>query len=179
MNSDFYTNNRLLIAFASALVVLIHLLFEYFHGGVVTHYFMQEGSLPGISNWWGLISFPVLVWIVLLRIEKRKRSSSQKIEQSSTILYRLFSGILFGVVVSYLFSIESNILDYLMLGLFGLSIFIPLYYGEYLVGFTLGTMYVFGANIPIIGGLVLLFILFALNRLPRFIYSFVQSKIRR
>ena len=63
-----------------------------------------------------------------------------------------------------------------MLGLFGLSLFVPLYYGEYLVGFTLGTMFVFGANIPIIGGLVLITIFFVLYKLPRFIYRFVQSK---
>lgn len=176
MNSDFYAKNRLLIVVGAALVVLAHLLFEHFHGGVVTHYFMQDGSLPGISNWWGLLSFPLATWIVLLRIEKRKSSSPQKIDRGSSTLYRLAGGIIFGIVVSYLFSIESSVLDYLMLGLFGLSLFIPLYYGEYLIGFTIGTMYVFGANIPIIGGLILISILFLLYSIPRFIYRFVRSK---
>ncbi|MEO9887229.1 MAG: hypothetical protein ABJR05_04390 [Balneola sp.] len=176
MNLDFYKKNRILLIFGSVLLVLVHLVFEHFHGGVVSHYLMQDDSLPGISNCLGLITFPVLVWFVLLSIEIRKRSSSQKIEQGSTILYRFLSTVLFGVVVSYLFSIESSILDYLMLGLFGLSLFVPLYYGEYLVGFTLGTMFVFGANIPIIGGLVLITIFFVLYKLPRFIYRFVQSK---
>ena len=177
MNSDFYKKNRILIIFGSVLLVLAHLVFEHFHGGVVTHYVLQDDTLPGISNWWGLLTFPLATWIVLLRIEKRKNSAPQKIERGSTILYRLFSAVLFGVLVSYLFSIESSVLDYLMLGLFGLSLFIPLYYGEYLLGFTIGTMYVFGANIPLFGGVVLILILFLLYNIPRFVFRFVRSKI--
>lgn len=175
MNSDFFKKNRLLFIFGSALLVLGHLVFEHFHGGVVTHYFLQDDSIPGISNWWGLLTFPLATWIVLLSIEKRKASSPQKIEQVSTIIYRLFSAVLFGVLVSYLFSIESSVLDYLMLSLFAISLFIPLYFGEYLLGFTIGTMHVFGANIPLIGGVVLILILFLLYTIPRFIYGLIKN----
>tara|TARA_R110002126_G_scaffold19675_6_gene73891 strand:+ start:606 stop:1145 length:540 start_codon:yes stop_codon:yes gene_type:complete len=179
MNSDFYQKNKLLITFGFALLVLAHLIFEHFHGGVVTHYLLQDDSLPGLSNWLGLITLPIVVWVTLLRIDKRKGSSEHNERNGSVILYRFITSVLFGVLVSYLFSIESSFLDYMMLSLFVLSLFIPLYFGEFLVGFTVGTMYVFGANIPIIGGLVLLLILFVLYRLPRFVYRFVQSKIRR
>lgn len=175
MNSDFLKKNRLLIMFGSIALVLGHLLFEHFHGGVVTHYVLQDDSLPGISNWWALLTFPLATWIVLLSIEKRKAPSPQKIDRGSTILYRLFSAVLFGVLVSYLFSIESSVLDYLMLSLFALSLFIPLYFGEYLLGFTIGTMFVFGANIPLIGGVVLILILFLLYTIPRFIYGLIKN----
>lgn len=171
------TTNKVLLTASSAFIVLAHLVFEYYHGGVVTHYILQDGSLPGISNWWGLISLPTIVWFTLLGIEKRKESSVINDDNSSTIKYRLVSGIIFGLIVSYLFSIESGFLDYLMLGLFVLSLFIPLYFGEYLVGFTLGTMYMFGANIPIIGGLILLTVFFALFKLTRFILNFIRSKV--
>ncbi|HAH52283.1 MAG TPA: hypothetical protein DCL80_13930, partial [Balneola sp.] len=63
------------------------------------------------------------------------------------------------------------------LSLFALSLFIPLYFGEYLLGFTIGTMFMFGANIPIIGGIVLISILFLLYRIPRFVFRFVGSKM--
>ena len=64
-----------------------------------------------------------------------------------------------------------------MLGLFILALFLPLYFGEYLVGFTIGAMYVFGANIPLIGGVILLLILLILYKFPRMIIMFVQSKV--
>ncbi|MEP2447602.1 MAG: hypothetical protein ABJI69_10260 [Balneola sp.] len=64
-----------------------------------------------------------------------------------------------------------------MLGLFALSLFIPFYFGEYILGFTIGTMYVFVANIPIIGCIVLISLLFLLYNIPRIIYRFVRSKI--
>ena len=176
MNSDFYSRYKVQLTFLSAIIVLAHLTIEYFQGGVVTHYFMQDGSLPGISNWWGLISLPALVWIVLSRIERRKRPYEQNSRNNIKVLYRLASSILFGIVVSYLFYIESSFLDYLMLGLFTLSLFIPLYFGEYLIGFTIGTMYVFGANIPLIGGCILLLLLLILYKLPRLIIKIVRTK---
>ncbi len=175
MNSDFLKKRKVLLTLLSVFLVLLHLLVEYFQGGIVTHYFLQSGSLPGISNWWGLISFPLTTWVVLTRIEKRKPSSSKR--ENLVILYRFISGVLFGVLVSYLFTIDSGFLDYLMLGLFVLSFFIPLYFGEYLIGYTLGGMYVFGANILIIGGSILILILFTLYSIPRFIYKLFRKKV--
>jgi len=167
--------NKVFITLFSALLVFVHLLFEHFHGGIVTHYILQDDSLPGISNWWGLLTFPLATWVVLLRIEKRNNASQK--ERNKNVLYRLVSAIIFGIVVSYLFSIESTGLDYLMLSLFALSLFIPLYFGEYLLGFTIGTMFVFGANIPIIGGIVLISLLFLLYNIPRFVFRFVRYKL--
>jgi hypothetical protein len=167
--------NKVFITLFSALLVFGHLLVEHFHGGVVTHFILQDDSLPGISNWWGLLTFPLATWVVLLRIEKRNNASQK--ERNKNVLYRLVSAIIFGIVVSYLFSIESTGLDYLMLSLFALSLFIPLYFGEYLLGFTIGTMFVFGANIPIIGGIVLISLLFLLYNIPRFVFRFVRYKL--
>lgn len=175
MSPDFYSNYKVQLTILSALIVLAHLMLEYLQGGVVTHYFMQYGSLPGISNWWGLLTFPVFVWMVLSNIDRRKQDGEPK--GMSTIIYHLLCSALFGVVVSYLFIIESSFLDYLMLGLFILALFLPLYFGEYLVGFTIGAMYVFGANIPLIGGVILLLILLILYKFPRMIIMFVQSKV--
>lgn len=175
MELDLIKKNKVFITLFSALLVFVHLLFEHFHGGIVTHFILQDDSLPGISNWWGLLTFPLATWVVLLRIEKRNIASEK--EHNKNVLYRLVSAIMFGIVVSYLFSIESTGLDYLMLTLFALSLFIPLYFGEYLLGFTIGTMFMFGANIPIIGGIVLISILFLLYRIPRFVFRFVGSKM--
>lgn len=175
MELDFIKKNKVFITLFSALLVFGHLLVEHFHGGVVTHYILQDDSLPGISNWWGLLTFPLATWVVLLRIEKRNNASEK--EHNKNVLYRLVSAIIFGIVVSYLFSIESTGLDYLMLTLFAFSLFIPLYFGEYLLGFTIGTMFMFGANIPIIGGIVLLSLLFLLYNIPRFVFRYVRSKL--
>ena len=86
MNLDFYKKNRILLIFGSVLLVLVHLVFEHFHGGVVTHYFLQDDTLPGISNWWGLLTLPLATWVVLMSIEKRKIFTPQKIERGPTIL---------------------------------------------------------------------------------------------
>lgn len=175
MELELIKKNKVFITLFSALLVFGHLLVEHFHGGVVTHFILQDDSLPGISNWWGLLTFPLATWVVLLRIEKRNNASQK--ERNKNVLYRLVSAIIFGIVVSYLFSIESTGLDYLMLSLFALSLFIPLYFGEYLLGFTIGTMFVFGANIPIIGGIVLISLLFLLYNIPRFVFRFVRYKL--
>lgn len=177
MASDFFSKNKVLLTILSALIVLAHLIFEYFHGGIVTHYFMQNGNLPGISNVWGLVSFTLFVWVALLRIERRKSTDESNNSNKAVVFYRLLSAIIFGVLVSYLFSNNSSLLDYLMLGLFGLSVFVPLYFVEYLIGFTIGTMYMFGANIPLIGGLILLFIFLVLFKLPRIILRIIRSKL--
>ncbi len=176
MNPDFYSKHKVTITLGAALIVLVHLLIEHFHGRVVTHYLMQSDALPGISNWWGLITFPAAVWIVLTRIQKRASPNSTDAKEHALILYRLLSGIFFGVLVSYLFSIESSVLDYLMLALIGLSIFMRLYFGEYLIGFILGGMYVFGANILLIGGSVLILIFLSLYKIPRMVFKLFRSK---
>ncbi len=173
MNPNFFLKYKVQFTLLSAVIVLVHLLFEYQQGGVITHYFMQDGSLPGISNWWGLLSFPVLVWVVISDMERRNRIGNSR---SIIFLYRILGSVIFGVIVSYLFSMNSYILDYLMMSIFILALFLPLYFGEYLIGFTIGTMYVFGANIPIIGGTILLLILLILYKFPRVLVNLARSR---
>ena len=46
-------------------------LWDYFHGGVPGHHLLKRKDLPEISNWWGLISIPLVTYISLKKIEKR------------------------------------------------------------------------------------------------------------
>ncbi|MBO6523373.1 MAG: hypothetical protein JJ971_06070 [Balneolaceae bacterium] len=176
MHPNFLENNKALITASFTLLVLAHLLIEHFQGGVVTHYFFQNDSLPGISNWWGLLTVPITSWLVLLRIEKRNNSNESETSQNQVVIYRFISGIIFGVLLTYFFSIGSKAPEYMMLGLFAISLFIPLHFGEYLMGFVLGAMYVLGANIPITAGIILMILFFTIYKLPRFIYSFITQK---
>mgnify|MGYP000436292877 CR=1 FL=1 len=76
MELELIKKNKVFITLFSALLVFVHLLFEHFHGGIVTHFILQDDSLPGISNWWGLLTFPLATWVVLLRIEKRNNAKA-------------------------------------------------------------------------------------------------------
>ena len=143
--------NKLTLTLSAALLALLHLLWEYFNGGVVTHYPLADASNPGISNWWGLLSFPALTWIALSIIEKR--SSTEKGEAASSIVFRhqyFLAGLTFGLMASLLWAFgQEEILQYVMLLPLVLSLFLRIYLPETTLGFVLGMAYTFGGILPI------------------------------
>lgn len=153
------------------------LIWEYFHGGVPSHHILQQKDLPEISNWWGILLLPVLSWILLGRIEKRiykqglliQKSKNQSKKIGGLFLLGMLLGIL--IVVSFTNGYQF-ILDNVLYIFLALSLMLPLYYSEFILGFVLGMVYTFGTILPTI------FILL-IAALGFIIYRFIHPLILR
>lgn len=66
---------KLTLIIVSVIPALALILWEYFNGGVATHYPGADSSNLGLSNWWGLLTIPTLTWAALSLI-KRRRSAN-------------------------------------------------------------------------------------------------------
>ncbi len=135
-------------AFTLALIT-----FEHFDGGVITHYPLADDNLPGISNWWGMLTIPLLTWITLSL--KERTAGDDKSETSIDNPY-LLGGLVFGLIVAILWEIDQEaILQYFIMLPVLLALFAKVYLPESLLGFALGMLYTFGGVLPIGIGLVL------------------------
>ncbi|MGB5190858.1 hypothetical protein [Robiginitalea sp.] len=145
-------------------LVLIHVLWEYFHGGVTSHHLLASEEMPAISNWWGLLSVPVLTWITLTRIEvRRKNSSLQAGEFSAQVFRGFFGGLLYGLFLAMLWEFgKADYMPYVLLLPLVLALVFPVYRAECLLGFVLGMTHTFGGVLPfliapllLLGGLII------------------------
>ncbi|MCE2613674.1 hypothetical protein LVD13_11885 [Flavobacteriaceae bacterium D16] len=181
MNKRLSSKRRLIFTGLVTLLVLAHLLWDYNHGGVPTHYLLHRDDLPGISNWWGIITLPLVTFLLLLWINKNleQRAKLDSTELAKALVYPFFIALIFGVLLSVFFILDTPIPGYMMLGAIAFSFFHPLYRPEYLLGFILGMSYTFGANLPILFSLIFL-ILFLFNyKVIRFGVLFLISRINK
>lgn len=174
--------NRIKVTIAAFIIVLIFILIEHYNGGVETHYLLAREDLPGISNWWGLLTIPLLGWIVSTltthRRNKKVKSKQNLEEDNNNVLKRFIAALIFGIVASILWEFNlENILQYFILLPILIALFIPVHLPEFLLGFVLGMMYTFGGILPIIVGLVLLTICFVINELIRFLKNVILPKL--
>lgn len=144
---------KILITATVTLVIFGLLFWQHLHGGVPSHHILQRADFPEISNWWGGLLLPVLTWLALGRIEKRLNKqvlSMQTIDnQNIKILGRFFLGITLGLLIAVSFTNDYQLfLDNVPFVLLLLSLLIPIYYSEFMLGFILGMSYTFGAFLP-------------------------------
>jgi len=95
------------------------------------------------------------------------------------VVYRFSGALIFGIVLSILFTLGSDAPGYMMIGIIVLSFFIPLFRAEYLLGYILGLAYTFGAIIPIVLGSILATLFFIAYKFVRAGMLFIMSKIKR
>jgi hypothetical protein len=156
------------------------LLWAHFHAGVGSHFILQNKDLPEISNWWGGLLLPVLTWLLLGTIEKRLARQEtdlvQPKEQQFKILGLFLLGLLLGVSIAIAFAYDYKpFLDNVLYIILLLSLLVPIYFAEFILGFILGMTYTFGVVLPTIfmlvcgaiGFLLYRFIRPLLLRLPR------------
>jgi fatty-acid desaturase len=129
------------------------LAWNYYHGGVPSHHILDNKDLPAISNWWGGLLLPFLTWFLLYRIQKRidrhNNGSSETSNYQKHLLYRFAGALLFGVLLAVFFTFGySDIPGYMVLGLFPVALFFPIYRAECLLGFVIGMTFTFGAVLP-------------------------------
>lgn len=131
------------------------LFWEHFHGGVASHHILHQQNLPAISNWWSGLLLPILTWILISRSEKRLRMQSAYLQQSGNLKSKLLGlfmiGLVLGVLIATSFTNEYNLfLDNILYIILMLSLIVPIYYAEFMLGFILGMTYTFGTILPTI-----------------------------
>jgi hypothetical protein len=122
---------------------IVHLAWEFFHGGVRTHHFLQLADMPGLSNWWGLFLLPALAWFLTARIQRRRALLAKPIMIGFVIALML------GVALSTAFMIgQENISSFIFFGMLLSAIVLPVYRSECVMGFIFGMTFTFGAVLP-------------------------------
>jgi hypothetical protein len=99
------------------------------HGGVPAHHLLHRADLPAVSNWWGALLIPVLTWFLLGRMKPRA------ITRPKLVLLAFAAGDLVGTAQAITFftgheAITSNI----VLSLFVVALFVPIYRAECVLG---------------------------------------------
>jgi len=178
MNFKLTLINRILFTAIVTLLSWVHLAWDYFHGGIPTHYLLHRKDLPGISNWWGGIVIPLLTWFLLYRIKRRvyDKDINEASNTPNHVIYGFFGALLFGILLSFFFAIGTDVPGYLIIGLFIISFFIPIYRAEHLLGFVLGMAYTFGGILPIVIGSILVLIFMIDYRVVRTFIHYLISK---
>ncbi|MBO0322889.1 hypothetical protein J0X14_11330 [Muricauda sp. CAU 1633] len=165
------------VSLGAMALTLAMIIGEYINGGVVTHHLLADDNLPGISNWWGLVTIPLLTWAVIALIKKRQDNATSHTD-SNGILYRFFGALAFGIIMSILWGFRlEEIMQYLILLPVVIAFFRPVYLPECLLGFVYGMLYTFGGILPILIGLVLTVLCFIAYKVIRGGILFLISKI--
>lgn len=144
---------KVLITGLVTILIIGLLAWTHFHGGVPSHHILDQKDLPEISNWWSGLLLPVLTWFLLGRIEKRigkQELQTQQIENPYPRTLGLFLiGLAFAILLATSFTFEYKpFLDSVLYIILGLSLIIPIYYSEFILGFIIGMTFTFGAILP-------------------------------
>ncbi|MDT0607130.1 hypothetical protein [Croceitalea rosinachiae] len=168
---------RILITVLVTILVWIDIGWDYFHGGIPTHYLFHNQDMPGIPNWLGGIVLPIFIYYLLFRIYRRVNRSEGK-ESLKLVALRFLAGLLFALTISVCFMNEIMIVDYIMGVIFIMAFIFPLYKSEYYLGWVLGASFTFGAIIPIGFGSILCFLFFLFYQLAGRIKKLLKPKTK-
>jgi hypothetical protein len=65
--------SKMKITLIVAILVGMHVLWDYYPDGIPPHYLLANGDMPGFSNLWGLLTLPLLTWGIISLMQKRVR----------------------------------------------------------------------------------------------------------
>jgi hypothetical protein len=138
-----YARIRAAITISATLGIGSLLGWQALHGGVPAHHILHRADMPAISNWWGALIIPVLTWFLLGRMKPRATT------RPKLVLISFAAGALVGTAQAITFftgheAITSNI----VLSLFALALFVPIYRAECVLGIILAMTVPFGAVLP-------------------------------
>jgi hypothetical protein len=153
---------RTSIALAALLAAAAHLAWEASHGGVRTHHLLQSASMPGFSNFWGLLILPALGGWAGWRVERRLAAGARP----AGVLLAGGIALALGLALSAAFLSGSEDLSLAVFVTIGaLALLGPGYRAECGLGLMLGMFVIFGPVIPTLIGGVLTAISAILHRL--------------
>ena len=163
---------RILITSVLTIVIFGLLLWQYFHGAVPRHHILNRKDLPEISNWWGVLMIPVLTWLLLSKIEKRIHKQESMLPQAKNQNIKVgglfLLGLVFGIALAISFiNGYKPFLDNVLYIFLILSLIVPIYFSEFILGFVLGMTYTFGALLPTVFMLIIAGLGFLIYRFLR------------
>ena len=182
MNEKLFFKTRVVFTALVTLAMWMLLLWEYYHGGVPAHHILHREDMPAISNWWGGLLLPLLTWFLMYLIQRRIVNHNNENPDSKKFAIHIVAGfisaLLFGILLSVFFTFNyATISSYMVIGLFVVGVFLPIYRSEYLLGFVIGMTFTFGAALPIAFGAVIVLISVVLYKYVRPILLHITSKI--
>ena len=154
---------------AITVVMALMLGWQHLNGGVPSHHLLADPSLPKLSNWWGLLTLPVLAWCLLGRIERRRRADPRAPHGDTAA----FAGALvFGALLSLLFTAgRHDATGYMAQSVFVLALFYPIHRAACVLGFVIGMTWTFGAVLPMIAACIFAAGGAVIHHGVRFVYS--------
>lgn len=158
------------------LLAAIHLTIEYFSGGVQSHHLLNDATLPAISNWFELITLPLLG----LALAKYVVLQPAHIARLATVPVSLLPGLIgaacYGGVFAASFALgQMTITTLLFFGLLPCAVLFPLYRLHYISGFVVAMTFTFGGILP----LMIAAVLALLSWLSRFVIATVLAGWRK
>jgi hypothetical protein len=159
---------------------LLHLAWEFTHGGVQSHHLLARPDLPAISNWWGLLLLPVLAWLLIGSLRNRVLAPVDGADKALRIPGRIVAGFVGALGYALLLALaftqgNEDLAGYLFLGLLLMAAVLPVYRAEYVLGLILGLTFTFGAILPSIIALIVAMLSTALQWLIRQLIRFVRG----
>lgn len=151
---------QILFTAAALLFEALHLGMEYLSGGVQAHHLLNNPGLPAISNWWGFLVMPTLAWFLIGRIQRRVQEVNAYQADAprvvpAAVIVAFIASLAYGAVLSFAFISGFEAISYVFLAAFAVSVLVPTYRAEYILGFVLGMTFTFGAILPTIIALVI------------------------
>jgi hypothetical protein len=142
---------RLRLSALAAGLVVLHLGWEWSQGGIRSHHFLADPSMPAISNAWGLLWLPLLALLYAPSIRRRSMGASYRMRWRPSIVAGLLGGLVVGGGLAA-FVILGPSIDgsWILGGLLALSLAFPVWRGETVLGFIAGMMLGVGAILPTI-----------------------------
>lgn len=132
-------------AFAELFVATI-LVWEYTHGGVLNHHFLDRSNMPAVSSWWGLIVFPVLGWLAAWFAGRRAAIEPTALQKAFAAA---LGALLVGIAMSIGFTTgHGQITGYIFFAALAAGLVLPTYRAEYVFGFALGMVFAISTVLP-------------------------------
>lgn len=157
MTKNKFLTIRVLFTIGITLVLAMVLLYQHFHDGIPSHHFLARKDMPQVSNVWGILTIPVLTWLLLWRVDKRIFSSNSVVEFPNDVIIGFAASLMFGIAlglsIQFGFKTFSGNVPVLLLVL---ALLFPTYRAEYFLGFVIGLTYFVGGVLPIVVGAVFL-----------------------
>jgi len=184
MNEKIFFNTKLYFTSIVTIGIWSLLAWDHYHGGVPSHHLLDHKDLPAISNWWGGLLLPLLTWFLLYRIQKRfvddKVEKTTVLKRRLNIIYRFTCALFFGILLSLFFTYGySDIPGYMLIVLFLLALFFPVYRAECLLGFVIGMTFTFGTVLPSAVGSILVLIVALLYLYVRPAILYITMRVVR
>lgn len=141
---------RLGLAALALLAQLLQLAWQHQHGGVVAHHLLDRAELPTVSNGWGALLLPALVWFLTGRMQRRfLRSRAPAWVQARAMGAGLLGALLFGAGIAAAFTHgDGDLTSALFEAMIVAGLLAPGYRAECVLGFVLGMAATFGVVLP-------------------------------